>query len=92
MSVIHWQWGVVLNNKVEHGIGAKGLQSASETPSKASHYLLQRRAGKRLDHAFALLVQPPFHLTTGPPNLKAKQAQRQAVTMEGKTTLVRGQT
>ena len=90
MSVIHWQAGFVLDDGIKHRVGAKGLQSASETPSKASRHLLQRRADKRLDHVFALLVQPPFHLTTGPPNLKATQALRQAATTEGKTTPLRG--
>lgn len=92
MSAIHWRGWVALNNGAKHRIGSKGLQSASEAPSKASRNLLQRRAGMRLDHAFALLVQPPFHLTTGPPNLKVTRAWRQAATMEGKTTLVRGWT
>ena len=64
----------MLNNEIKHRIGAKGLQSAGETLSKANRHLLQRSSGKRLDHVFALLVQPPFHLTTGPPNLKVTQA------------------
>lgn len=64
---------IVLNNGTSHGTGDKRLQSASETPSKASRYLLQRRVDTRLDHVFALLVQSPFHLTTGPPNPKLAQ-------------------